>query len=56
MYQQPLDDAISEKKYILTLLKAMTAKNISDENILKPGWFSVGICKHKPGYKSHDLL
>ena len=19
-------------------------------------WFSVGICKHKPGYKSHDLL
>ena len=20
------------------------------------GWFSVGICKYKPGYKSHDLL
>ena len=19
-------------------------------------WFSVGICKYKPGYKSHDLL
>ena len=23
---------------------------------LPPGWFSVGICKYKPGYKSHDLL
>ena len=21
-----------------------------------PWWFSVGICKYKPGYKSHDLL
>ena len=20
------------------------------------GWFSVGICKYKPGYKSYDLL
>ena len=20
------------------------------------GWFSVGICKYNPGYKSHDLL
>ena len=20
------------------------------------GWFSVRICKYKPGYKSHDLL
>ena len=19
-------------------------------------WFSVGICKYEPGYKSHDLL
>ena len=29
-------------------------------HILKFGqrlrWFSVGICKYKPGYKSHDLL
>ena len=24
--------------------------------ITKTGWFSVGICKYKPGYKSHDLL
>ena len=22
----------------------------------KHWWFSVGICKYKPGYKSHDLL
>jgi hypothetical protein len=22
----------------------------------KSRWFSVGICKYKPGYKSHDLL
>ena len=21
-----------------------------------PRWFSVGICKYRPGYKSHDLL
>ena len=21
-----------------------------------PGWFSVGTCKYKLGYKSHDLL
>jgi hypothetical protein len=23
---------------------------------LTHGWFSVGICKYEPGYKSHDLL
>ena len=24
--------------------------------VLNTWWFSVGICKYKPGYKSHDLL
>ena len=24
--------------------------------MVKSWWFSVGICKYKPGYKSHDLL
>ena len=24
--------------------------------IMRPWWFSVGICKYKLGYKSHDLL
>jgi hypothetical protein len=25
-------------------------------NYISLRWFSVGICKYKPGYKSHDLL
>ena len=26
------------------------------DSVSVQGWFSVGICKYKPGYKSHDLL
>ena len=26
------------------------------QTLLQIGWFSVGICKYKTGYKSHDLL
>ena len=37
------------RKYFSDLL------NEQAEN-LWAGWFSVGICKYKPGYKSHDLL
>ena len=24
--------------------------------VMRYGWFSVEICKYKPGYKSHNLL
>ena len=29
---------------------------LSDAILYTHWWFSVGICKCKPGYKSHDLL
>ena len=29
---------------------------IADLEAERERWFSVGICKYKPGYKSHDLL
>ena len=31
-------------------------QQIEAEKTLKSRWFSVGICKYKLGYKSHDLL
>ena len=30
--------------------------NGNDSDIMEFRWFSVGICKYKPGYKSHYLL
>ena len=33
-----------------------TMKKEFECDILLTRWFSVGICKYKPGYKSHDLL
>ena len=31
-------------------------RNLRRHNLARHRWFSVGICKYKPGYKSHDLL
>ena len=44
--------------------KGLKSCLIGDETLAKESlptvsdsrWFSVGICKYKPGYKSHDLL
>ena len=37
-----------------TILAFLPNENFCSFNNL--GWFSVAICKYKPGYKSHDLL
>ena len=28
----------------------------TNKSVRPKGWFSVGICKYKPGYKSHEML
>ena len=40
----------------LALKANFGGKPSSPPNCATSRWFSVGICKYKPGYKSHDLL
>ena len=37
-------------------LKASNSDSGTSYRFYSKGWFSVGICKYKLGYKSHDLL
>ena len=46
-----------DQKITCMLWRAKKSKEcISSEVTIFSRWFSVGICKYKPGYKSHDLL
>ena len=62
---QSLVKALFSKKVKTRLNVSRLASRTSDSKSLtcnnkltmvRLGWFSVGICKYKPGYKSHDLL
>ena len=53
-----------KKKNVNSLLHEVSLKDVTppldetppSDRSYGEGWFSVGICKYKPGYKSHDLL
>ena len=40
-----------KKKSTINSIALMNGRQRNDHR-----WFSVGICKYKPGFKSHDLL
>jgi hypothetical protein len=40
--------AASKSKFLFVVVSQFSSSTL--------GWFSVGICKYKLGYKSHDLL
>ena len=46
----------SNQEFVETVKNQNTLYPDSNPGNLLSRWFSVGVCKYKPGYKSHDLL
>ena len=53
----PLSSVLFDKIKSASTFEVMVKQEALDaENHISVRWFSVGICKYKPDYKSHDLL
>ena len=49
----PLLDQMNSTTQVVTEEQDLHVFILDDQELR---WFSVGICKYNPGYKSHDLL